>query len=119
MSEIKEMAMHNQIQNLSNLYVLLASTLAPTVIVGREDAQVLPCPFSPALKGAAEVALIEICNRISDMVRDSQKWTFDKSNEAAYLTEIEEAATAKQMAMLQQVFGPPVPEKKTRKKGNK
>jgi hypothetical protein len=124
MKDVKDTIINNQIQNLSQLYIMLASSLSPT-IAQRQDgpADVVHCNLSVAVKGAAEVALIDVCNRISALATDASRWTLDEADVTVYGNKLDAAAEkAKQdllMAFLAELGtkSTPAKPKKPKKKG--
>lgn len=123
MRTVKEMIIHNQVQTLSHLYIMLASSISPTIVPHREGVEVVPCSFPKAAMDSIEVGLIEVVNRIADIARNSKNWTVDKQDESDYLDGMQEAAQAAHADMIAALIGggvtveKPQPKKRNKKKG--
>lgn len=124
MKQVKDIIINNQVHNLSQLYIMLVSTLNPTIVQNREGpCDVIKCQLPEAARSAAEVALIDVCNRLSEIVRDPSRWTLDKRDEREY--DMAMATHAKQieqemiMSLLKSGLLEEVDENKSNKKKGK
>jgi hypothetical protein len=106
MKQVKDIIIHNQVKNLSSLYVMLFSSLSPTVVQRRdgEPADVVECGMTDAVKGAVEVTLIDICNQLSNIVKDDSRWSLDKRDEDDYNQHIAASAQRVEAQMLAQLL---------------
>jgi hypothetical protein len=106
MKQVKDIIIHNQVKNLSSLYVMLFSSLSPTVVQRRDggSADVVECGMTDAVKGAVEVTLIDICNQLSNIVKDDSRWSLDKRDEDDYNQHIAASAQRVEAQMLAQLL---------------
>jgi hypothetical protein len=122
MKQVKDIIIHNQIKNLSSLYVMLFSSISSTVVQRRDGpADVVECTVSPAVKSAVEVALIDICNQVSDIVKDPERWSLDMEDIQDYNAQLEAAAKRAEEEILAALMAEAGKAKRqtTKKKGGK
>jgi hypothetical protein len=111
-----EIVLHNQVQTLSQLYIMLVSSLNPILIVGsnREEIDVKPNGLVGAARAATEVALIDVCGRISQLVNEPERWRLDNIDEMRMFLAQEQAAQMNEL--LSKLGVEVVEEKKTKRK---
>ena len=125
MKQIKDIIINNQIQNLSSLFIMLHSSLCNTIVQRRDGpADVVPSNLGPAVRGATEVALISVCNRIEMIASNAELWNIDNTAIDEYSKVADSAVQAELNGILAMLMQPdevaeskPVAKKRPRKKG--
>lgn len=119
MKQVKDIIIHNQIKNLSSLYVMLFSSISNTIVRRRDGpADVVECDVAPAVKGAVEVTLIDICNQISEIVKDQTRWSLDTRDIQDYNAQIETTAKKAEDAILRHLMATDSPTTKQKGKSD-
>lgn len=117
----KDVTTFNQSETLTQLFVLLTSSLNPA-IVPRMDAapEIIPSSLGVGVRTAIETALISVCNRISDMVQEPRRWMTEDPEmielyKMSLLAGIENANAGKKAAEALQALS----QQKPKRSGNK